>query len=595
MAVASNASGLAAAFGVFQNRNFRLLWLAQLVTEMGSSVTALASSIYVYQVTGSALNVGLMMIATVAPSLVVGLAAGVFVDRYDRKRIMLITEVVRAVLIASIPLLLPSNVAWLYIMVALSSCVGQFFNPAHASVLPDVATEEELDAANSFMAISQFGALAIGYAAAGLIAARYPIEYAFYLDAATFLVSGALIWLVRVPKNAAAGPGSVSLLFDNLREGLHEITAQPVVRSLFILFLPVFIAYGLGNALRLPFMIQALGAGEFEYGLLEALTIVGFVAASLMMAAYGGRLREGQWIAISFIGVGITSTLFALNSVIWIALAISVVEGFMNAPSVIARTLLIQRNTPREMRGRVFSAFFVGRDVMFMIGMALAGLADYFNVRWLYLLSGLVVLSCGLLALTMPGLGQTTADWRRGLQALRRSRGAPGLAKGRPLQAADYDRLVGLVPGLSMLSNDAETALRSTLSYHEVAEGTAILRRGELSDAAYFLLDGQAVAGLQDGSEYRVLEILQPGNIFGEIAAINGVPRTADVVSDRPSTIVRMPAQTLLSLMSDPTCQAFITTKMHERLERMNTVMASLPGRYDQSALRELSVSEPER
>ena len=109
--------------------------------------------------------------ASAAPSLLVGLVAGVFVDRMDRKRIMITADVIRAVLVFSIPLLVPLNIAWLYVIVALSSAVGQFFDPAHESVLPEVASEEELAAANSLMAISAFGSTAIGFAASGLLAA----------------------------------------------------------------------------------------------------------------------------------------------------------------------------------------------------------------------------------------------------------------------------------------------------------------------------------------------------------------------------------------------------------------------------------------
>ena len=124
------------AFSIFANRNFTLLWLAQLVSSMGTSLTSLAAAIYVYKLTGSALNVGLMLMASAAPSVFVGLVAGVLVDRMDRKRIMLIADGLRAVLIFLIPFLLPQSIAWLYVLLLLSGAVGQFFEPAHASLLP---------------------------------------------------------------------------------------------------------------------------------------------------------------------------------------------------------------------------------------------------------------------------------------------------------------------------------------------------------------------------------------------------------------------------------------------------------------------------
>src|ERR687889_670775 len=94
-----STSASISAFSVFQNRNFSLMWTGQLISTMGSALTSLAASIYVFRLTGSALSVGLMLMATAAPSLLVGLFAGVFVDRYDRKKIMITADILRAVLI----------------------------------------------------------------------------------------------------------------------------------------------------------------------------------------------------------------------------------------------------------------------------------------------------------------------------------------------------------------------------------------------------------------------------------------------------------------------------------------------------------------
>src|SRR5574340_1143300 len=97
-------------FAVFRNRNFRLMWTGQLISTMGSALTSLAASIYVFRLTNSALSVGLMLMATAAPSLLVGLFAGVFVDRYDRKKIMIAADLIRGLLVVLVPLLVPHGV-----------------------------------------------------------------------------------------------------------------------------------------------------------------------------------------------------------------------------------------------------------------------------------------------------------------------------------------------------------------------------------------------------------------------------------------------------------------------------------------------------
>src|SRR5512136_2911983 len=111
-------------FAVLRRRNFALIWTGQLVSTIGSALTSLAASIMVYRATGgSALSVGLMLMATAAPSLLVGLVAGVFVDRFDRRRIMIAADLVRAVLVFLIPFLANANIVWLYVVVMLSSAV----------------------------------------------------------------------------------------------------------------------------------------------------------------------------------------------------------------------------------------------------------------------------------------------------------------------------------------------------------------------------------------------------------------------------------------------------------------------------------------
>ncbi len=109
---------------VFRHRDFSLMWSGQLVSTIGSALTSLAASILVYRETGgSALSVGLMLMATAAPSLLVGLVAGVFVDRYNRRRIMVFADLLRAVLVFLIPILVPYHIAWLYLMVILTSAI----------------------------------------------------------------------------------------------------------------------------------------------------------------------------------------------------------------------------------------------------------------------------------------------------------------------------------------------------------------------------------------------------------------------------------------------------------------------------------------
>lgn len=589
MSIAAAVTTRMSPFAVFRNKDFSKMWTGQLVSTMGSALTSLAASIYVFQKTNSAMSVGLMLMATAAPSLLVGLFAGVLVDRFNRKRIMMTADLTRAVLVFLIPFLVPLSIVWLYVIVMLTSAIGQFFDPAQESVLPEVASEEELAAANSLMAISSFGATAVGFAASGLLAAAANISWAFYLDAISFVFSAGCIFLVNIKPIQLDEETNASIVVKNLKVGVRQLFDTPILRSLFMTSIPTLVAFGLSNALLLPFALRALNASEFEYGLQEGLTSLGFVAGSLLMASIFDRMREGAWIATGFIGMALMSIVYSFTHSIPLAIGIVAISGFFNAPSSIGRRLVIQRNTPREMRGRVNSVFFVARDILFLVGMAAAGLADFIDVRWMYFSSAILLLGGGVLVLVLPGLRQNGAEWRRALTLLKGAPASPGLGIGRVAVPGDMDTLVGLLPTLATLTVKERSMFLSQAHVVEAPAGTNILRHGEGGDAAYFIMAGRAVAGIATGEgKYRSLSSMTPGDFFGEIAALTGAARTADVVAEENTSLIQVPAQTLRSLMSNPALSALFLAKMSERLGR--TTINELPrfAGVDQQAVRDL-------
>jgi MFS transporter, DHA3 family, macrolide efflux protein len=566
----------ASPFSVFRRRNFSLMWSGQFVETVGCALTSLAASILVYRETdGSAFSVGLMLMASAAPSLLVGLVAGVFVDRYDRRRIMITADLLRAGLVLLIPFLVPLNIIWLYVVVLLTSSIGQFFDPAWESVLPEVAPDEELAAANSLMAISTFGSTAIGFAASGLIAANYPIQYAFYLNAVAYLFSAGCISLIRVRKVEVTEGTSVAVVVSNLKSGLDYMVKNPVLRSLFLIAIPVAVSFGLANSLLLPFATRALQAGEFEYGLQEGLTSVGFVIGSLLMARYLERWREGQWMVVGLLGMGLAGLVYALLRSIPLAIGVQMVSGFLNAPYVIARRLLVQRNTETEVRGRVASAYFVSSNLFFLVGMGAAGLADLMDVRLLYLLGGLVTVGCGAWALVLPGIGQPAAEWRRALALLRTPAVlSPGAS--RAVLPGDVDLLVGLLPSLGGLSRPERERIMTQGRILEVEPGARLITAGEASDNAYFILSGKAVAGISAGEgDYHSLSSMAAGDYFGEIGALTGAARTADVVAEEAMQLLQVPAAALRRLMAQPEFSQLVLGRMTERLAR--TSIRDLP------------------
>jgi len=581
-------------FAVFRNRDFRYLWSAQLVSTIGSSLTDLAAGILIFEKTGSALAVGLMLMATAIPSLFVGLLAGVFVDRFSRKKIMIASDLIRSLLVFSIPFLIQINIVLLYVVVILASSVKQFFDPAQQSVLPDVASEEELAAANAFLSISSFGSTAIGFAAAGFLASTGEIAVAFYVDALTFLISAAFVSLVKIAPMVIEEETSVKAVVANLKSGVGLLVRTPILRSTLIVFAPVLFSFGLWNVLLLPFAIDTLGGTEFQYGLQEGLTSLGFVFGSLLMAKYIERLPEGTWMVISFTVMGIVGILYGLASNIWFAIVLVTISGFSQPPSSISRSLVLQRNTPREYRGRVFSAFFVSRDVLFLTGMAVAGLADVIEIRVLIVLSALILLGAAVPTQLMPGLGRPATEWRRAIQLLRTAPAVTGPATVRPATMLDFDKLAIRLPALALLEESRGESFVAKATVREADTGSTIVKQGDAGDAAYFILGGSVVAGTpeEDGS-CRSLSSMGEGDFFGEIAALTGSRRTANVVADQPSTLLEVPAATLRSVMDVPALSSLFLSTLNERLTRTANADRPRLASNDQEALRDLRTPKP--
>lgn len=584
-------------FAIFRKRDFSLMWLAQLVSTIGSALTDLAAGILVFRLTGSALNVGLVLIVAALPTLFVGLFAGVFVDRFDRKRILLASDLLRAGIVVLIPIAFDqlgkdNGMVAMYGLLFLSATVRQFFDPAWESVLPEIASEDELSKANSFLAISSFGSTAVGFAAAGFLSS-VDIHLPFYIDSLTFLLSFVLVLLVRVPKMASDESTTIGVVVENLKSGASYLWRTPILRSSLTLTIPVLMAFGFWNVLLLPMAIRELGATEFEYGLQEGLTSVGFVAGALFMAKYGDRLPEGTWIVAGFITMGLFGVFYGLSPNIEVAILMVTITGFLNSPSAVARRMLLQKNIPREMRGRVFSANFVIRDVCLLIGMAGAGLADIFPVRELIVLASLVVVGAGVLAQFLPGIGRPAAEWRRAVRLLAQAPAAPKIGAGRPATMLDFDRLIGLLPELGGLAMQRRAGFLTGATVAKASPGEAILKVGEPGDAAYFVLGGKAVAGIPENGGYRSLSAMGPGDFFGEIGALTGSTRTANVVADEETEVMEVPGDTLKSLMDLPEMSTLINSKLTERLGRTSATDFVRLARPDQRDLRDLRRRRP--
>ncbi len=144
------------------------------------------------------------------------------------------------------------------------------------------------------------------------------------------------------------------------------------------------------------------------------------------------------------------------------------------------------------------------------------------------------------------------------------------------------------------MSSKERQALAAQTLVADAPAGSVILRKGETSDAAYFIMDGRAVAGWDEEGGYRPLETLNAGDFFGEIAALTGIPRTANVVAEQDTKVLQVPAAALRQMTTHPPLNRAFVSKMTERMTRMNLLDLPRVGGMDQQTLRELRTPEPE-
>ena len=192
----------------------------------------------------------------------------------------------------------------------------------------------------------------------------------------------------------------------------------------------------------------------------------------------------------------------------------------------------------------MFSGLYVMRDVIFLAGMAGAGLADVLNVR---VAPDLLVADprrdVAFACAVTPGVGRPAAEWRRGLSALR-AKPVATTATARLATVSDFDRLAGRLATFNLLSDTQRAAFINDARVRDVPEGERVVSKGDEATCAYFILDGEAAAGIPEAEGgYRGLSTMGAGDFFGEIAALTGSARTADVVVTRPTTLMEVPGR----------------------------------------------------
>jgi len=395
-----------------RQRNFGLLWSAGLISLAGDWMLRIALPIYVYQLTGSALATSTMLIAGMLPDLLFGSIAGVFVDRWDRKRTMVICNLLLAIGLLPLLAVRSAEQIWLLYLVAFfESTIAQFFGPAENALLPQLVGEDQLIAANSLNSLNNNLARLIGPALGGLVAGLLGIVGVALIDSATFLLAAALIVLIRgafkpTKSPAADAPGSAAQAWAAVpREwlaGLRLIRRERVVMILFALIAITSLGEGVFGVLFVVFVNRVLGGGAQEIGWLMSAQAVGGLIGGVLVGWLGNKASAIALIGLGAVAFGLIDLAIfnypAFLPGFTLALILFVAVGIPGVAMMTGMNTLLQSAVADEYRGRVFGAYSMTGALLALIGAALAGtLADRVGAVTLLNIQGVVYVAAGLL------------------------------------------------------------------------------------------------------------------------------------------------------------------------------------------------------
>ncbi|MER3451500.1 MAG: MFS transporter [Thermus sp.] len=386
---------------------FFRLFLAYLVSQAGSKVHRVALLVLVYLLTENALWVSLTLGAQLVGTVVFSPLLSAWADTQDRKALLVWSDLLRAPLVALIPLLGAKSLPFLLLLVFLLELLRSLHDPIQNAVVPDLVEEKHVDSANGLVMFAERLSEVAFVGLAGALVAWVGPAYAFYLDAATYLASGFILLglpPLRPDRKAQGVP-----YWKRIKEGLGHLVGHPAVRrTVGALFTAA--AFGsVETALGVVLALKWLRVGSAGFGLMEASLALGAILGTLLVPQLTQRLPRERLFLYGLIVYGLfEASIGALPVFAWVLLALFL-SGIANMAFIVPARSILQLNTPPEMRGRIFAAFSAVMNAAVLIGTMLGGsLERSLGAPLLFLLAGLMVSLVAALTLLTGGIPAAT-------------------------------------------------------------------------------------------------------------------------------------------------------------------------------------------
>ena len=517
---------------VLSNGPLARLMFGEFVSSIGDWLYLVALLVVIWQETQDPVLLGLVGSLRIVPYIVLSVPAGIVADRFDRRLVLLATDVARGVimLLIAAAVILELSVWVIVVLAVLATCFSAFFSPTIGAYLPSLVRDEsELGPANSAWSSLDNLAFFIGPAFAAVLLALNNLALAFILNAVTFAVVALVLFRLPSKPAAATAPAETAAV-EPVKVGLRE-TLRPILRPLVgITVLDVadsFVFGGLG-VITVILAVDILAVGEEGTGLLNSAIGVGGVIGAVIAGGLVLRRRLGPPLLAGAIGLAAGLALLGIFRDFSLALGAMVVASAGTLLLEIVNTTLLQRIVPDAVRGRTLGVIHTVSVSAYALGALVLPIAAAGEPTAVLVGSGIFVAVSGVVAVVLLGkyaIQEPVID-----PAIRR--------------LADVAMFAGLPPAR------LETAMRAA-RVGRVKAGEVVIRQGEPADNFYTIAAGAVeVSQVAEGGESRVLRRMGATEFFGEIGLLSGVPRTATVTVVEDGTLISLPGAAFLELVS---------------------------------------------
>jgi MFS family permease len=352
---------------LLRQRNFALLWTGGLISLMGDSVLLVALPFFVYEKTSSTFASAVMVAAELLPRLLFGSLAGVFVDRWDRKKVMVLASIGQGIII--LPLLLVDSSSRIWIVYLVSFCqttLAMFFGPAENALLPLLVDQEDLLPANSLNAMNNNLARLIGPPLGGGILALWGLSGVVLFDSLTFVIAGLMILIIRNPAarsapvealpaaetETPASPG----FWREWREGIDIVRLNRVITVLFISVVLLNFGGVMIDPMAAPYIVDVVKAGPQVFGWLVTVQAVGGILGGLLAGKVGQRMNMASLYGWSEVVLGVIIFIRYNIPYLPVLFVMTFLIGLPAALGSAALDTLFQQKVPNSHLGRIIGA-----------------------------------------------------------------------------------------------------------------------------------------------------------------------------------------------------------------------------------------------